>query len=259
MPPAIGHVAEIWRYPVKSMQGEQLDGAELGEWGVPGDRRWAVIDQASEAAMSAKRYPALLQAYARLDGGTVLVRLPGQEDLRAGDPRLDGSLSEWLGRPVHLEEASVERGRVYEFNVDSEDDTSEVTQFPTPPGTFLDAAAVHVLSDASLAAMGAVAPAEDWCRARFRPTILFAADGEGYVEDGALGSEVAIGSAVLLLFAPTVRCAMPGRAQPGAEKSAELLRALKRHHLNNLGVYAAVATQGRISVGDALVPVATPE
>jgi uncharacterized protein YcbX len=254
MPPSLGRVAELWRHPVKSMQGEQLEVVELGEWGVPGDRRWAVIDEASGTAMSAKRYPVLLQAFARVDDAAVLVRIPGKDEAPAGDAALDAALSEWLGRAVHLEEASLEGGRKYESNVDSEDDTSEVAQFPTPPGTFLDAAAVHILSDASLAAMAAVAPGEDWCRARFRPTILLGAVGEGHVEDQALGSEVAVGSAVLSLFAPCVRCAMPGREQPGVAKSADLLRALKHHHLNTLGVYAAVSRQGLVGVGDEVVP-----
>ncbi len=252
MPSPIGRVAEIWRYPVKSMLGELLDAAELGEWGIPGDRRWAVIDEASGTAMSAKRYHALLQAYARIDDGSVLVRLPGRDESPAGDPALDAAMTDWLGRAVHLEEATLEGGRQYESNVDSEDDASAVMQFPTPPGTFLDAAAVHILSDASLAAMATIASEEDWCRARFRPTILVAAEGEGHVEDDTIGSELAVGSAVLVAFAPTVRCAMPGREQPGVEKSADVLRALKRHHLNTLGVYAAVRVQGRFAVGDAL-------
>ena len=40
----VGTVAEIWRYPVKSMAGEKLDSAELTDTGLDGDRRWALVD-----------------------------------------------------------------------------------------------------------------------------------------------------------------------------------------------------------------------
>lgn len=253
----IGVVAEIWRHPVKSMQGERLAEAALGEWGVPGDRRWAVIDEATGTAMSAKRYSALLEAAARIDAdGTVRVTLPGGESGAAGEAALDAALSTWLGRAVHLEEAAEEGGRRYEANVDAEDDSSEVMQLPSPPGTFLDLAAVHLLSDASLAAMGEIEPEGDWCRARFRPTILMRAAATGFVEEQWIGSNLSIGAATIVVFMPTIRCAMPGRAQPGIRKAPEVLRAVNRQHMGNLGVYAAVVTQGRIAAGDAVVPAA---
>ena len=37
-------VAEIWRYPVKSMAGERLESCEVAETGLDGDRRWALVD-----------------------------------------------------------------------------------------------------------------------------------------------------------------------------------------------------------------------
>lgn len=254
---AIGTVAEIWRHPVKSMQGEQLDEVVLGEWGVPGDRRWAVIDEASGTAMSAKRYPALLEARASWSSTSVVVTLPDGAREVAGSPSLDSALSEWLGRAVHLEEAAEEGGRRYESNIDAEDDASEVVTLPSPPGTFLDLAAVHLLSDASMAAMAAIEPAGDWRTARFRPTILMAASvsaGSGFVEEAFIGTLLTVGGAGIMPFMPTIRCAMPGRAQPGMPKAPEVLRAINRHHMGNLGVYAAVALAGRVAVGDLVVP-----
>ena len=37
-------VLELWRYPVKSLQGERLDVAEFGSEGIVGDRQWALFD-----------------------------------------------------------------------------------------------------------------------------------------------------------------------------------------------------------------------
>jgi hypothetical protein len=48
------HVAALWRYPVKSMQGEELDSADLTERGLPGDRAYALLDRETGALASAK-------------------------------------------------------------------------------------------------------------------------------------------------------------------------------------------------------------
>jgi uncharacterized protein YcbX len=54
-----GHITSIWRYPVKSMLGEQLAEAEIGERGLHADRTWAVRDVELNATTSAKRLPSL--------------------------------------------------------------------------------------------------------------------------------------------------------------------------------------------------------
>src|SRR3712207_1409873 len=51
---AVGSVASVWRYPVKSMQGEELNGAAITERGVLGDRAYAVLDRATGHIASAK-------------------------------------------------------------------------------------------------------------------------------------------------------------------------------------------------------------
>jgi MOSC domain-containing protein len=44
----VGHVSQLWRYPVKSMGEEQRSKDYLGENGIPGDRAWAVRDERSQ-------------------------------------------------------------------------------------------------------------------------------------------------------------------------------------------------------------------
>jgi uncharacterized protein YcbX len=58
-------VTEIWRYPVKSMGGETIDAAAVGERGLHADRMWAVRDPALGAITSARRLPQLLRCTAR--------------------------------------------------------------------------------------------------------------------------------------------------------------------------------------------------
>ena len=71
-------VAELWRYPVKSMQGERLDAAVVEADGFAGDRTWALRDETTGKMLTARREPQLLHASGRLteDGDPVVV-LPG--------------------------------------------------------------------------------------------------------------------------------------------------------------------------------------
>ena len=98
-------VAEIWRYPVKSLQGEQLGTATIGPAGLDGDREWGLLDPATGYVLTARREPQLLFASARLvDGAPVLTFDDGTV---AAD---DAALSAWLGRPVQLVRATCRVG-----------------------------------------------------------------------------------------------------------------------------------------------------
>lgn len=246
----VGRVAELWRYPVKSMQGESLDSTTLATSGVEGDRRRGVVPAGGGEVLSAKRHGRLLEAEARSEDGTVRVRPPGADWFDADDPALDEALSSWLDRPVHLEVADPGVTRVFTMNVTSDDESSPVIELPCPAGTFLDAAPVHVLSTASLAAMAARRPEGQWHRARFRPGIVVEAEGEGFVEDAWIGRQLRLGQATLAVFAPTVRCALTTRAQGDLVRDVAIATAVNRQHEGNLGIYCAVAEPGQVEVGD---------
>ncbi|MGB8385073.1 MAG: MOSC N-terminal beta barrel domain-containing protein [Dermatophilaceae bacterium] len=49
-----GMVVSLWRYPVKSMMGEELNAAEVGERGLLGDRAYALVDSSHGRVASAK-------------------------------------------------------------------------------------------------------------------------------------------------------------------------------------------------------------
>ncbi|HEV7886511.1 MAG TPA: MOSC N-terminal beta barrel domain-containing protein [Acidimicrobiales bacterium] len=256
-------VLRLGRYPVKSFQGETLDSADVTDRGVPGDRRWAVVDQATGKALSAKREGRLLAAEARTDprsgrgpdGGTVIVRLPDGREHEAGDPGLDKAASAWLDRDVRVEQARDDVPRVYEFNISSEDESSPLLDIPCPTGTFLDLAAVHILTTASLRAIAALYPDGAWELPRFRPTVVVEADGDEFVEDEWIGRAVRIGGAggvVLNPFMPTVRCTMTTRAQLGLPRDLDIAKTVNRQHGGSLGIYCTVVEPGRVSVGDAL-------
>ena len=99
-------VLELWRYPVKSLQGERLAEAEIGPLGIPGDRGWALFDRDTGLGLTARRVPELLFGAARVrpDGGVEVV-------LPDGTVTADEAvLSDWLGRRVELRAATENTG-----------------------------------------------------------------------------------------------------------------------------------------------------
>ncbi len=89
-------VTEIWRYPVKSMLGEQLDRADIGPAGIAGDRQWAVVDADSGVSLSAKRYADLLRCRAWTSDGEVMIGMPDGDEFLAGSVEVARRLSDLL-------------------------------------------------------------------------------------------------------------------------------------------------------------------
>jgi uncharacterized protein YcbX len=109
----IGQVAELWRYPVKSLGGERLEYAEVGPRGILGDRLWAVRDLEHDITASARRLPKLLNATARYshpvssDAGPgnvpeVEITFPDGTVMSSSEPEVNATLSELAGRDVRL-------------------------------------------------------------------------------------------------------------------------------------------------------------
>ena len=246
-----GHLTAIWRFPVKSMQGEGLAAGLLTEQGLPGDRAWGVVDDATGKVLSAKLEPRLLEATAFSADGSVRVRLPEGIVCPPGD-EADKALSEWLDRPVKLLRAA-DHAASFEMHVDNVDDDSPVIELACPPGTYFDAATVHLLTSSSVRTMAERNPGSRWDIHRFRPTLLVdTGDADGFPEDAWIGSEISVGAARLRVFAPTVRCRMTVHAQPGLPRDVEIAKAVNAQHEGNLGVYAIVVSPGRVAAGDAV-------
>ncbi len=246
-------MVEIWRYPVKSMQGGRVATGHFTQQGLDGDRRWALRDVETGRLVSAKQNRLILEASAELDGEKLTITLPDGRRLSPDDPDVDEVLTAWLGRQVVLEHAGPETSEAYEFYVDPEDETSEAIEFYTSEGSFMDAAAMHIITTAALAAMRAAHPANQWDVRRFRPTLVVDAGGEGHVEDAWVGSSLRIGAVDVTVVSQTIRCGMPGRGQPGLAVDGEVVRILKQDRRQLLGVYSAIDTAGDISEGDAVL------
>ncbi|MDP9070705.1 MAG: MOSC domain-containing protein [Actinomycetota bacterium] len=253
------HVAAVWRYPVKSMQGERVEVASLSPLGVAGDRAYAVRDLLTGKLLSAKREPRLLEARALRAGVELVLRLPNGETVLGAGMGVGPALSAWLGRPVRLDAVSPGQRAAFDADADAdaEDGEGGTVELHTPEGSFVDAAPVHLLTTASLAAMAVLHPGEQWDARRFRPNLVVETDEVGFVEDAWLGRVVRAGGAELEVVAPTHRCVMVTRAQPGGlDHQPEVLRALARDRGADLGVYARVRAPGVVRRGDEVTVVA---
>ena len=236
-------VADIWRYPVKSLQGERLDQAEIDHLGLTGDRRYAIIDLETGLGLTGRRVPELLFASASWnDDGSVRVTLP--HGSAASDDR---TLSAWLRRRVALRHCQDVAERRYENVVAYEvESTSEWTTFEGASGPFHDSyqARVSLVSTATIGELD---------RRRFRPILVL----EGAGEDDLIGSRVRVGSSVMNVTGGIQRCVMVTRPQPGGiERDLDVLRRICRLRNCRLAVGALVEVPGAVSIGDEVTIVA---
>lgn len=259
--PAEPAVAALWRYPVKSMQGEELNAAEVTLAGLVGDRRFAVVDQETGKVAGAKnprKWPGFLQFRASyvsppLAGAAlppVRVTLPDGTSATSEEPVLPKLLSEALGRDVAFCGATEATAASAE---DFEADADEVVEWDLPSGTFFDCAPVHLVTTATLDRLRAAYPAGRFEPRRFRPNIIVATgpDVSGFAENDWVGREVAIGDLVRLrVFMTTGRCVMTTLPQFDLPHDSGILRAVARHNDAAVGVYAEVLSGGTVCRGD---------
>jgi len=248
-------VQQIWRFPVKSMQGERLTEAMIGPAGIEGDRGWALLDVESGKHLTARRSPELLFASARLAGPTVAdgvrITLPNGTETDS-----DHTLSDWLGRPVRLQAASDDVEGHFETQAD-ETETGDWFTWDGPSNSFHDSGRAQI-SLVSASAFG------DWDRRRFRINVVL--DESGDVD--LVGQRIGLGGAEVEVLKQIDRCVMTTRPQPAfedaqgsepaIERDLDVLRTINRDFATFLGVGANTVTPGAVAVGDAVSPIPTP-
>lgn len=267
---------EIWRYPVKSMQGEAVERVAVGLAGVAGDRGWAVRDVVTGNVASAKlprRFGALLHCTATSGAdpsAAPRVTLPDGQTHTGGDPTLDAQLGELLGRSVELVDADQcgrRMGRVDPTGDDREFDGTQLSDPTTSelgagvPGapTLVDYAAVHLVARSTLAHLASVVGDDGAAVARFRPNLTVDVDVPAFGENDWVGRVLVIGEVTLTVTAPTPRCVLPTLPLAGHDESSDTMRALAARNRPQvldrgartcLGVYASVAHPGTLHRSD---------
>jgi uncharacterized protein YcbX len=271
----VGSVTGLWRYPVKSMMGEELNSCEVTGRGLLGDRQFAVVDRATGKVGGAKNprkwgnffdfraaYAEPPKTGARIP--PVRITLPGGTVVTSGQADLDQVLSRAFGREVTLEEArpgttpSGATAEEYWPDMAGLDYRDTVTDFEMPAGTFFDIAVVHLLTTATIDHLRALYPPGRFEVRRFRPNIVVSAGGEdaGFAENDWIGRAVAIGGNVRLqITEPCPRCVMITLPQGDLPKDPGILKTAAQHNAVNVGVYAAVVSGGTIRRGDPVTPI----
>jgi uncharacterized protein len=282
-PGAIGTVARLRRYPVKSMLGEDLNAGDVTLSGLDRDRRLAVVSRRTGKIASAK-YPRLwrdlltLSAAAEPPGAAddtadgVRITLPDGAVIRSTDADVDAVLSALLDEPVTLTAspppgASLDRAVPEAVLADgvTAEVPAEVLEIGAgaPPGTFVDFAPLHVITTATLDRIAGLSPRGAADPERYRPNVVIGTTAAGFAENDWLDRYLAVGDDLILrVIARTPRCAVPTLAHGPLPRDTDALRVLARH--NRLapvadadpepcaGVYAEVLNPGRISLGDSV-------
>jgi MOSC domain-containing protein len=246
----IAEVVGLWRYPVKSLQGEAIDAARVESDGVLGDRRWGIRDERTGRILTARRRPELLGAFASYDGDEPVISLPDAAILVGAGKQTDDQLSQWLAARVSLVSSVVNESGRAEYFADATDDTSQAIEWTMPHGRYVDSSPILLVTTASLRTAAAHHPSGVWDPRRFRPNILVDLDGEGWIEDSWVGQPVRVGAVTVVPTQPCIRCTMVTRSQPGLAADVEIFRSLARHHRGHFGVWSEVLTPGKVSVGD---------
>ena len=265
-----GSVGALWRYPVKSMLGEELNAAEVTPRGLLGDRQFAVVDAATGKVAGAKNprkwgnFLDFRAAYVEPpQPGTKLpavrLTLPDGTSVTSSQDDLPKILSAVLGRDVTFAEArqagesQVGTAEEYWPDVDGLDFRDTVTDFDLPAGTFFDVAVVHLLTTATMDRLRALHPQGRFEVRRFRPNIVISTgpDEQGFAEDDWIGHTVSIGDrARLRITEACCRCVMTTLPQGDLPKDSGILRTAAQHNHVNVGVYADVIASGPIRRGD---------
>jgi uncharacterized protein YcbX len=268
----IGVVEELWRYPVKSMLGEQLTAAEVAESGLLGDRAYALRDTSDGKIATAKnprKWPSLFDYGADLTGAATAgeklpsarITLPDGTTINTDQPAAAAILSAAFKREVRLEKieraaaSNQETSEEYWLDMEGLEHRDTVTEFKLPEGTFFDTATVHILTTATLQRLHELYPEGRFAVPRFRPNVVISpTDGSsGFVENLWLGRIVAIGESVRLkIDLNCARCVMTTLAQRDLPKDPGILRTAAQHNQVNVGVYASVLHGGKIKRGDSI-------
>ncbi len=261
----VGRVVSIWRYPVKSMLGEELNASTVTERGLLGDRAFALVDVETGKVVSAKnprRWPGLFDfraAYVEPLGDApplpaVRITFPDGTSQFTEQADIAARLTATLGRPVRLTRSAVPEAKSEGYWPDHDwlPERDVEFDFPLPPGTFFDAAAVHVITTATLDHLRMACPTSRFEVPRFRPNLVIEtpAGTAGFVEDSWIGRTLTLGGVTLRIDEPCPRCVMTTLSQSSLPKDPTVLRTAVRENAGNIGVYAAVVRGGGIRRGD---------
>jgi uncharacterized protein YcbX len=285
----VGSVAALWRFPVKSMQGEQLAEVELGSGGIAGDRAYGLIDRETgkvASAKSVKLFSRLFECRAAFveppragaPPPPVSIELPGGATVRSDSADCDRALSSFLGREVTLADAAPSDYTIDNYLPDVEGNDPagrrDVTlptklgaalfaelgaKSPVSPEAFFDAFPISLVTTSTLAGFSELKPESRFVERRFRMNLTVGTREGGFLENHWVRRELEVGDGVRLrVRVPASRCVMTTLPQSDLPRDIGVLRAMVEHNRLDIagkrypcaGVFAVVMMPGTVRVGD---------
>ena len=271
-----GTVVALWRYPVKSMMGEELNSSYITERGLMGDRTYAIVDKQTGKVASAKNPRKWEKLF---DFRSIFVDSPSKDlndvppvritfpdgsnifsDHKEGDD-IDSRLSEVFDREVtlikasHFEEPSYEE---YWPDIDGLAEREKVTDEAMPSKTFFDIAVIHILNTSTINRLRELHPEGRFEARRFRPNIVVDSTSEekkknDFIENSWVGKKMIIGKDIVLnITVPCTRCIMITLPQGDLPKDLGILSTVAKYNQVHMGVYASVELGGTIHRGDTI-------
>ena len=252
----IGKVDSLWRYPVKSMRGEELDEAFAGFSGIYGDRLFAFTSSATTKGFpyfTAREQHRLLQYRPRFRHPDKAVRptnLTEAEGMGANPVWADPSelmvdVETPDGRTVAVDDpALVDRLR-------SDVDQKHQLTLRRSERAMTDCRPVSIFSLQSARQLGEeIGTRID--KRRFRANVYVdLGSAQGFAENEFVGRSVRIGpKAVVTILERDPRCVMITLDPDTTEKTPAILKKVAQAHQGMAGVYGAVIIEGMLHRGD---------
>jgi len=286
----VGRIDSLWRFPVKSFQGEKLDKVEIDSQGVLGDRAYALIDNETGKVVSAKSvklFPNLLRCRASYlktpqqgqEVPPVQIILGNGKLINSDSKDIDKILSDFFGRNISLAKMAPEDFTIDQFHPDLENldpagnrniSTEQKlgsalfkamgADSPLSPDSLMDVFPISLMTTSTLNYLHELRPETNFDVRRFRMNVIVKTTDPGFVENAWIGKTLKIGKSVpLTITIPDPRCVMTTLSQDEIPKDNQVLRTLVDHNRLDImgagkfpcaGVYAVVGSSGMLSVDD---------
>jgi len=264
----VGNLASLWRYPVKSMQGEELGASKIVTKGLLGDRTYALWDVETERIASAKnprKWSSLLNCHGTLARSpeigqptpAVHISLPNGVTVDSEQDNINTLLSNWIDREVKILATVPETPSLDQYWPDVEGTAHQdtVTQLFMPPGTFFDSCPIHGITTATLDRLQELYPDGEFASRRFRPNLLIDTQSAqaDFVENDWVGHVLSIGNSVRLkIDTACPRCVVTTLAQEGLPQDLTILKTAAQYNDVIAGIRLSVITGGTIYQNDSI-------
>jgi hypothetical protein len=254
----VGKVDSLWRYPVKSMRGEEMDEAFAGYPGVYGDRVFAFKSSASPAGfpyLTAREQRRLLQYRPRFrypDKAARPVNLTAADGMGAGP--LSADISELMvdietpqGKTLAIDDLAL----IDLLRADIDQKHQLTLMRSQRAMTDCRPVSIFSLQSARQLAEETGAPID---KRRFRANVYVdLTSAQGFAENGFVGKSLRIGPKVVVtILERDSRCMMITLDPDTGDKTPAILKTVAQAHNGMAGVYGAVMVEGMLHKGDSV-------